>query len=279
MHSFQDLEAAFERCFLKLTGAYDLQPESTKDPTLTNLGKQINVKFITTDSLDCPDLSYGAPTQEQLQKAIEPIAFELRLYPLEALQRTRIEQMVLCNNLRLGKKKAAGTLKVGLRFVDTIFVDIGAFRNDHFGRHTLHHELFHAIDFRDTWEGLVDSDWHKLQDGEYMYELDSAVEYHVLKRRDPEDFERPQFDDPYDWLTTRPSSEPGFLTEYAMYSHVEDKAEVFSHMMTSYREVMQRCATDEVLDRKVHKMKELVYKFCKELDDSFWQRIANCKRH
>jgi hypothetical protein len=278
MPSFQDLETAFERCFLKLTGAYALEPEATKDPTLVKFGEQIGIKFITTDSLDCVDFSYDAPTAAQLHKVIEALVFELSLYPREALRRTRIEQIVLCNGLWISEKRAAGTLKVGLHFVDTLFLDVQAFRDDMFGRHTIHHELFHAIDFRDTWEGLIDTDWHKLQGENYSYELDSAIEFYVLKRRDPEDFGRPKFDDPFDWLTANPSKTPGFLTEYAKYSTVEDKAEVFSHMMASYRNVMKRAAHDEVLSHKVERMKELARHFCDELDDSFWQRVSDCRK-
>ena len=277
MPSFQDLESAFERCFLKLTGTYKLQPEPTKDPTLVNLGERIGIKFITTDSLECTDLSYDAPTDSQLLRVIEPLVYELNLYPREALRRTRIEQIVLCSALLIDGKRAAGTLKVGLHFVDTIFLDVQAFEDDRFGRHTIHHELFHAIDFRDTWEGLIDNDWHKLQGKDYSYELDNAIEFHILKRRDPEDIARPKFDDPYDWLTAKPSSTPGFLTEYAKYSVVEDKAEVFSHMMASYRQVRKRAAHDAVLNHKVQRMKELVRHFCDELDDRFWQRISECR--
>jgi hypothetical protein len=258
-----------------MTGAYQLQPEPTKEPKLVKLGKRIGIKFITTDSLDCIDFSYGAPTSSQLETVIEPLVHELSLYPHEAIRRTRIEQFVLCHDLLLGSKKAAGTLKVGLQFVDTIFIDVQAFRNEQFGRRTVHHELFHAIDFRDTWLGLIDSDWGKLQGEDYSYELDSAVEFHRLKRRDPSEIERPKFDDPYGWLTTRPCTTPGFLTEYAMYSVVEDKAEVFSHMMASYREVRERAAHDELLAHKVERMKELAVHFCSELNDKFWQRVSN----
>jgi hypothetical protein len=276
MHSLQDLEANFERCFLKLLGVYELQPKPTTDPTLVALGKQLDIKFITTDSLQCSDLSYGSPTPKQLQQVIDPLVCELNLYPHEALRRTRIEQIILCNNLLICGKRASGTLKVGLHYVDTLFIDVQAFRDSLFGRHTVHHELFHAIDFRD--HGLVDTDWHKLQDEHYKYELDSEVEFYILKRQDPNDFERPRFDDPYDWLTAQPSSTPGFLTEYAKYSTVEDKAEVFSHMMVSYREVMKRTEVDAVLKRKVERMKALVFHFCNELDEEFWQRIAERER-
>jgi hypothetical protein len=278
MHSFQDLEAAFERCFLKLTGAYSLQPEPTTEPALVDLGKRINIKFITADQLDCADLSYDVPSHAQLQRAIEPLVFELNLYPREALRRTRIEQIILCNDLMIGGKRAAGTLKVGLHHVDTLFIDLQAFREDQFGRHTIHHELFHAIDFRDTWEGLIDTDWHKLQGKNYSYELDSAVQFYVLKSQNPQEIERPRFDDPYDWLTAKPSSTPGFLTEYAKYSTVEDKAEVFSHMMASYNAVMKRASHDAVLNGKVQRVKELALHFCDELDHSFWQRISDCRK-
>jgi len=280
MHSFQDLEAGFKRCLLKLTGTYELQPEPTTEPSLVELGKQIGIKFITTDKLDCAELSYDAPAHTQLHKVIEPLVHELNVYPHEALRRTRIEQIVLCTDLLIGhrKQKASGTLMVGLNYVDTIFFDVQAFRDNLFGRRTIHHELFHAIDYHDTWEGLIDTDWRKLQGKDYSYELDSAVEFQTMKRRNPQEIESPRFDDPYDWLTGKPSSTPGFLTEYAKYNTAEDKAEVFSHMVTSYDEVMTRAGRDAILNRKVERMKELMLHFCDELNDSFWQHLSNRRK-
>ena len=49
MHSFQDLEFALERCFLKMLGVYDLQPEPTTVAALSELGDRLGIKFVTTD--------------------------------------------------------------------------------------------------------------------------------------------------------------------------------------------------------------------------------------
>jgi Putative zinc-binding metallo-peptidase len=273
-----ELSIKAERCFLKVFGAYDLQPPETNDMPLREAGKPYGIKFITEDSANYHDLSFSAPSEEQVQTAGREIGHELGLYPEEIIRKSGIEQITFCTGLKTVKKRAAGTLMVGMHNVNTLFIDIstGKVRPWYF-RKTFHHELFHAIDFRDTWSGYMDLDWPELQEQKYRYELDAAIEFHRMAGRDPLDPRPREFQDPYFWLYADESETPGFVTEYAKYSTQEDKAEIYSYLILFYNNMMARCAVDEKLARKVERMKQLLYTFSKEFNDSFWLRMAERK--
>lgn len=272
MDSLRKFTVAAERCFSKVLGVYELQPAETKDPDLLALGKKYAVKFITDDQLDCLDLSYNQPTQAQLAKARGIIVEELSVYPREAFEKTQIEQIILCTNLVVDRKPAGGTLKVGLHYVDTLFIDLQDLSADTMhGRRTLHHELFHAIDFRDTWHGYVDAEWTKIQGEHFKYEFDAAAELHRWMGENPQEILPREFDDPYHRMSTGASDTPGFISDYARYSAAEDKAEVFCHLMVSYDRVMKRASKDAVLKRKVERMKELLLAYIPEMDETFWK--------
>ncbi len=273
------LSVAAERCFSKVLGVYELQPAETSDPALSDLGKKYGVKFVSDDQLDCQDLSYDKPTSEQLSRAGRIIIDELSIYPKEAIEKTQIEQIILCTNLVVDRKPAGGTLKVGLHYVDTLFIDLADLSTDELhGRRTVHHELFHAIDFRDTWHGYVDPDWTRIQGEQFKYEFDAAAELHRIMGDNPQEILPREFDDPYHRMSVSESETPGFISDYARYSVAEDKAEVFCHLMVSYDHVLQRAAKDAVLRRKVKRMKELLLAYIPEMDETFWKkRVAGRK--
>lgn len=265
------LSVAAERCFSKVLGVYELQPPATADPALNELGKKYGVKFVTDDQLDCPDLSYDKPSSDQLSRAGSIIIDELSIYPKEAIEKTQIEQVILCTNLVVDRKPAGGTLKVGLHYVDTLFIDLEDLSVDELhGRRTIHHELFHAIDFRDTWHGYIDPDWTRIQGEEFKYEFDAAAEMHRILGDNPQEILPREFDDPYHRMSVSESQTPGFISDYARYSVAEDKAEVFCHLMVSYDHVLQRASKDAVLKRKVERMKELLLAYIPEMDETFW---------
>jgi hypothetical protein len=272
-----ELSIKAERCFLKVFGAYDLQPPETNDANLREAGKPYGIKFITEDSANYYDLTYDAPTEEQVQTAGHKVGHELSLYTIEAIRKSGIEQITLCTGLRtIKKKRAAGTLLVGMHDVNTLFIDVSTVKvRPWYVRKTFHHELFHAIDFRDTWSGYADPDWPELQEEKYRYELDNAVEFHRMAGRDPLNPMPREFQDPYFWLYADESETPGFVTEYAKYSTQEDKAEIYAYLILFYTKMMERCAADEKLARKVERMKELLFAYSKEYNQSFWQKMSN----
>lgn len=278
IETLRNLSVAAERCFTRVMGVYELQPEETKDERLLSLGKEYGLKFVTDDALDCQDFSYDKPTEVQVRSTRDLIVQELSIYPKEAIEKTRIEQIILCNDLVVSKKRAAGTIKVGLHFVDTLFIDLGQLNADEMhGRRTVHHELYHAIDFRDTWHGFVDPEWTRIQGENFRYEFDAAAELHRWMDN-PQDVRPRDFDDPYHRMTSKGSTIPGFISDYARYSVSEDKAEVFCYLMVSYNYVMKRAAGDAILKCKVERMKEMLEAYIPEFNQSFWRKTAAGRR-
>jgi len=278
IETLRNLSVAAERCFCKVMGVYEVQPAETGDERLLSLGRKYGLKFVTDDSLDCYDLTYARPTSVQVLSTRDMIVEELSIYPEEAIEKSRIEQVVLCNDLVVSKKRAAGTIKVGLHYVDTLFIDLGELNIDKMhGRRTIHHELYHAIDFRDSWHGFVDPEWEALQGKNFRYAFDAAAELHRWLHN-PNSVNPRDFDDPYHRMTTRGSSVPGFISDYARYSVSEDKAEVFCYLMASYDYVMQKASQDVILKRKVERMKEMLQAYIPEFDAAFWRKKVAGRR-
>jgi len=71
---------------------------------------------------------------------------------------------------------------------------------------------------------------------------------------------------------------PGFLTRYATAVLAEDKAEVFANMMVNLQPVKARAQKDAVILAKMLRIKELLLRFCPQVDDHFWQRIRQLPR-
>jgi len=58
----------------------------------------------------------------------------------------------------------------------------------------------------------------------------------------------------------------------------EDKAEIFAHMMVEGSYVTRRAARDDVLAAKVERMKELLEKFCPEMNSEFWKKVEKAEQ-
>lgn len=273
----RDIQFAAERCYSKAFGMYDRQPAATKDPALSKLGEDYGIKFITDDSVSFDDIAYDASEPRQLKKAIAVLEPEVRLYTREMLKRARIEQIVLCTNLSCQHvtrthKPVGGLVLLGLEYVDTMFLDTKYLRrNSDYARRLFHHELFHAIDFRDTLHGYIDHEWRQLQGENYKYAI-QVLEDHMRMN-----YARQYHDllGEYDLkgLDPRPSDNPGFVSDYAQFSMIEDKAEVYSFMLHGLAKLEERAKSDAPLGRKLNRMKRLLLDFNQGFDDDFWSRM------
>jgi hypothetical protein len=128
--------------------------------------------------------------------------------------------------------------------------DIGS-RRPSYGAHVIHHDFFHMIDEWDTPDGRLDPEWKA---------LDGAG--------------RP--DGPGGWAMQKGNPGalrvdiPGFITLYATSAVEEDKAEVFSHLLTSTAFLFGRAALDPVLSAKVARIKALLAAFEPAMGSEWW---------
>lgn len=241
-----------EHAIDRLLGVYNNRLPATTYAPLKELARQYGLEIVTNARSEDDEIEFEQPSATQIKIYANLLASELAIYPTEIFQLCNIERLVLCANLRSLHHKVSGLTDMGLFKIDTLFLDLShASKYWDFSRRTFHHELFHAIDFSDSLEGFIDTEWRKLNPGDYKYFANE------------DNFRATE-------ITTA-----GFITAYSMRSAIEDKAELYSYMVMASEQVNARCTSDPVLARKVERMKTLLLKFSPAYDESFWTKMQN----
>jgi hypothetical protein len=177
---------------------------------------------------------------------------ELSVYTNDVIRKSKVGRIVLCKNVaKLGKLcNGAAEMKVlQLPFwKNTIYLNVQQSRSA-YDRATIHHELFHAIDFHDDCWRYTDLEWPKLNTKDFQY---GTVSYAENSKH----------------------TESGFISVHGTSAVYEDKADLYAHMLVNYSGVEKQAASDPIIKSKMARMKELLRKFCPEYDDEFWQRRA-----
>ena len=109
-----------------------------------------------------------------------------------------------------------------------------------FIKRTLHHEIFHQIDFADDRKLDADPRWEAMNAPDFRYTHDAET-----LQADPE--------------STRPDETlVGFLNRYATSSPAEDKSELYAALIVEPELVRRRAGRDEILRRKVSRVREML---------------------
>ncbi len=245
--TINDISTALERTVDWLLGVYKDRPATTENILLLELGKKYGIEIVTDHAAETHHVSYRRPSQAQIRIVANLLAKELAVYPVEIIKLSRLERLIICNTLRSHNREVAGLAEMGLFVIDTIYLSADSISEDReYGRRTFHHELFHAIDFHDDLLKYLDPEWHRLNSAGYI----ASHDHHIA------------FNQPTDTI--------GFLSTHSMTAIYEDKAEVYAHLMINYQEVEDRAGEDEVLARKVVRMKELLHRFSPAFNEDFW---------
>ena len=178
---------------------------------------------------------------------------EFAKYPAALIRQSGIKRIVLCKELKDGGRRIAG---VAVERNASIYVDSTTKVGDEaHRRRTLHHELFHFLDYAQHADVRNNPAWQKANAPGFNYGS------------------TPPASKPgqYNW-----ASHPvaGILSDYAMKALPEDRAELFAALMTNnltLRLVVQR---DAYLAGTVKMLKEELLHFCPAVDDAFWSRTA-----
>ena len=241
-----------EHAIDRLLGVYNNRLPATYYAPLKELGKKYGLEIVTDASSAEEEVQFDRPSHTQVKIYTNLLFSELAVYPPEFIQQSNVERLVLCTNLRSFHHKISGLTDMGLFKIDTLFLDLShAAKNWNFSRRTFHHELFHAIDFSDSLEGYIDTEWRKLNSEDYRY---FATD---------DNFRANEIDT------------AGFLTVYSTRSVIEDKAELYSYLVIDHTAVQTRCLKDQILARKVERLKQLLRNFSEHCDDSFWEKMQN----
>jgi hypothetical protein len=259
-------DALVDQALKRLIGLKNALPPTT-DADLAELGAQYGLVVITDASNADHTVTFEPSTPAQQRACCRLLKEELALYDPEVVRLSQLQRLIICTNLMADGDRANGLAQVGRFVVDTLIIDA-----DHIEAHweqscaTLHHELFHAIDYRDDAQHYIDPEWRKLNGENYRY--NDALQFNAGEYYSDAVY-FPRFD--FRHLQDVPE---GFLNQYATQSVHEDKAVVYSWMIVRYNDLQEICRQDEIVRAKVEYMKALLAKFHRSFDESFWQRVA-----
>lgn len=182
----------------------------------------------------------GEPLAEpRARAALAVVHRELARYTPERLHDAGLVRVVLAAELR-----ESGKLISSLPNVSGSLLLDGSVPEPFLAR-LVHHEVFHFFDFADQERPRENDRW-TIANGQFVYgEGGRSVR-------------SPRASDLSDEM-------PGFLTRYAMSAVEEDKAEVFSFLMTQPDAVRGRAAADPVVRAKVERLGEKLARVAPEL--------------
>lgn len=220
---------------------------------------------ILTSNLDFPvrtthGLIEGKAATEQQVRAYQPLFVkEFSLYPPELIRLTKLKRIVFCDELSFaGQRRNA----IPDFEHDTLYLDIvRGMKNSLYMRKVLHHDFYHMIDYRDDGKLYNDDRWLLLNPPQFQYtpgggkSAQGVADTSVLT-------------DKY----------PGFLNHYSTMGVEEDKAEIFAHMLVDGSYMTRRASRDDIVATKVERMKELLEKFCPEMNSEFWKKIEKAEQ-
>jgi len=190
-----------------------------------------------------------AVTDDMLAKYVPILEAEWRRYPRTLMVMTRLGRIVIGKNVRVLDQPRAAVPEFypGWFWLDA---DVGS-RLPTYGRHVIHHDFFHMIDEYDSPDGRTDRAWEKLNLPNVKYGNGGWF----MQKGNP---------------GVLRTDLPGFLDEYSTSAVEEDKAEIYSHLITSRDFVLDRAKLDPVIAAKVERIKALVVTFESQMDAKWW---------
>jgi len=222
------------------------------------VGRSQGVKLLLPERGFVLELYHGPVTGEPpataaAAAAAEVVARELGRFPAGALGGARFRRVLLCAALAEG----GASIPSLPNYQQTLLLDVGS--PPDFVRRLLHHELFHFIDFSDDDQVLVDPAWEAHNDRYFVYGVGGRAMREPGSSRLARDL-------------------PGFVSRYATAALEEDKAEVFSFLMTAPADVAALAAADPVIRRKVAAIERQVGAALPALDARFFRAVARGER-
>ncbi|RYE82694.1 MAG: hypothetical protein EOO75_20310 [Myxococcales bacterium] len=167
-----------------------------------------------------------APTPDHLASALAVLAAELHRYPPLFLRRAGFERVVVCEGLRQHDRPIPSLPNVDNTLLLGVSDSVGYLRR------LLHHEVFHFVDYADDGQLRPDEPWNSLNPPSFRYGDGGRA------------MREPGAADPLD------PPVPGFVSMYGTSGIEEDKAELFSFLMTDPDLVDRLARADVVLAAK-----------------------------
>ena len=140
----------------------------------------------------------------------------------------------MCEDLSISGINTAG---IPDNVMKTLIVDIKF--NDKYFERVLHHEVFHIIEHNFN-KYFLNISWSELNSKEFKYSACSTCSNNYSLKKI--------------------NNSRGFVSEYAKSTISEDMAETFSFMMSDNNLILDMISKDEILNKKVKLIENLVNK-------------------
>ena len=225
----------------------------------------------------------GQPANsEEANWYIPLFAEEFGLYPPLFVENTRMTRIVLCGELfRSQRPNPASTRFTGRIKSDrkplyfehqpgggvpdgkhgVLYLAVTWGRDDQdYVRKLIHHEFYHCVQWQQFGRS-GDRGWAALNSPDFVYGPGGLAVNHGS--------------DPSFWVMPAKEWGSGFLNQYSMSAPEEDQAEIFAHLLTEPAQMNERLRTDDILRRKVERMKASLKRFCRDIDVEFWQHVED----
>lgn len=178
---------------------------------------------------------------------------EIGKYPQSFFQNRNLRQVFFVKRLFFEERPVEGLYEDSQDLM--LFDFLRSQGNPRKQRHNIHHEFYHMIAVGHP--ALSDIPWEELNTAHFQYGKQAAQS-------------RPEKESNH-----FAPSQPGFISEYALSSAEEDKAEVYACLfIESQRNLMYRwMQKDEILSRKVAAMKRFIYQYCPQMDEVYWEHL------
>lgn len=243
---------------LGLGASSDASAKAPREPTFESVAKRFAIELVTekpTFPVRCTHGSIdGEPAGEKALRDYEAIfAPELSIYPVQLIRKIGLKRIVLCEQLSFEKQKRTAVPDYDH---DALYFDVrrGEYSKSYV-RRTIHHELFHVLDYCDDGKVYSDPRWEALNPKGFEYGRGGRTM---------------QTAGTVGRLT---DARPGFLNVYSTLGVEEDKAEVFATLIVHPAYMAKRAKSDVVLRKKIQRMKRGLRKLCPEMDAKFWRRV------
>ena len=227
----------------------------------------------------------GQPaTSEEAAWYIPLFVEEFRLYPRLFVENTRLTRIVLCGELFRSQqpspkaKRLAGRARSDRQPLSfdhegcggipdgkngILYLAVSWERDDpEYVRGLIHHEFYHCVQWQ-QFGSTGDRGWAALNSPDFVYGPGGLAANYGL--------------DPTFWVMPAEEWGNGFLNQYSMSAPEEDQAEIFAHLLTKPARVDARLRVDDILRRKVERLKASLELFCCEMDESFWELVMELR--
>lgn len=261
------MQSAVVAALLVLAAGTDPEPSRpTTAAELAKLARAYHVDIVTDGAGFPVQTLWGRPIdgkcadENDLKQFVPILVKELSLYPRAFAKRSKLQRIVLCKDLTIGKQRTPGGLTDWEH--NTIYFNIAVLcRGDkQFQALAIHHEVLHSIDWSNERKSSDDDRWSALNATDFKYGTGGGS----------------ALNDP----TTLVLSDeyPGFLNHYSTTFVAEDKAEVYANLVVEANYVAARIKKDAILRAKVDQVKGLVASVCPEMKGAFWDKSRDVPR-